>query len=146
MSATTTAVARPKARERVRQTPPRRHLRVVDRAPRRHTGLFLVVYVLVAAGFVLGAVSLNALAAQDSIAIRELNRELVVDQRTYDRLVADVATLEDPARIALLAEQMGMIPADGVRLVVPATGLDSDGLPAATVGDDPVKSVIGQTP
>ena len=144
MSATTATAPRRVGRQR-EGAPPRRHLRVVDGPPRRHTALFLLLYILVGAGLVMGAVSLNALAATDSIEIRELRAELVEDQRSYDRLVAEVATLEDPARIRELAEGMGMVPADGVRLVTPQTGLTSDGQRVAGVGDDDVKSVIGQS-
>lgn len=142
MSASTAPLRRSGVADRPQRG--RRHLRVVDRQPRRHTVAFLLIYLVVGAAVVMGAVSLNALAAADAVEIRELGEQLSVDQRTYDQLIAEVASLEDPARVQRLAVEMGLVPAVNTRHVQPAQELDVD--QGATQGDDEVKSLIGQQP
>lgn len=142
MSATTAPLRRDGSAARPSRG--RRHLRVVDRQPRRHTVLFLIIYLVVGAVVVMGAVSLNALAAGDAVEIRELGTRLDVDQRTYDQLIAEVASLEDPARIQRLAIEMGLVPAVRARHVQPAQELDVD--QGAAPAADQVKSLIGQQP
>ncbi|MDX1511122.1 MAG: hypothetical protein R3249_07230 [Nitriliruptorales bacterium] len=79
-------------------------------------------------GSVFAALTLSALAAEDAVTARQLQLEVTEAERDYAQLVAEVATLESPERIARMAEEMGM-----VRTAVPRTlpvdrPLDVDGL------------------
>ena len=138
--------ARPRrapATERAR----RPHLRVVQEPRRRHTLLFATAYLLVAAGLVFAAVTLNALAAADAVSARTLENEVVEAERSYARLIAEVSSLEDPGRIRQVATQeLGMIPAEGVRYLPLGRNLPADGHVAEAVQAgataDPVKPVL----
>lgn len=117
----------------------RRHLRPVHEGPRRHPLVFFLLYVLVGIGAVIGAVSFNALAAEDAVHLAELEEQVAEAERDYALLTADVATLEDPARIRQMAEQMGMRPTEQ-RYLVAEQPLPGDR--AVASGDDPVKPVV----
>lgn len=117
----------------------RRHLRAIDDRPRRHPLVFVGLYLLVAIGAVMGAVSLNALAAQDAVEVTRVEAEVVDAERAWTHAVADVAALEDPARIRLLAEQMGMEPTPQ-RYLVPSQVLPGDR--SDVTADDPIKPIL----
>jgi hypothetical protein len=88
---------------------------------------------------VMGAVSLNALAATDAVELAQLEAEVVEAERSWRTAVADVAALEDPARIRMLAEQMGMEPTRQ-RFLVPTQPLPGDR--AAVDPSDPNKALL----
>lgn len=117
----------------------RRHLRAVANVPRSHPLVFFLLYLAIGLAAVVGAVTLNALAAEDSVLLSQLDADVTDAQRDYATLVADVATLEDPDRIRQLADQMGM-EATPQRFVVPAQPLPTDHLDATT--RDPLKPVL----
>lgn len=117
----------------------RRHLRAIDDRPRRHPLVFIGLYVLVGIAAVMGAVSLNALAVRDAVELARLEAEVVTAERTWSQSIADVAVLEDPARIRMLAEQMGMEPTPQ-RFLVPAQPLPGDRAPE--VVEDPDKPIL----
>lgn len=114
----------------------RRHLRVVVDQPRRHPALFLGVYLAIATGIVLGAVSLNALAAGGAVEARELSRAVTEAERSHGLLVAEVATLEDPVRIQHAAREAGLVPATSPRFLSPGRVLPVDTAPPEPVDDD----------
>lgn len=121
-------------------------LRVVDEPVVRHTLAYAVVMVLILAAAVFGAVTLNALAAGTSVEARELEAQVDVAEREYARLVAEVATLEDPARVRAAAEELGMVAPGPVRHLTLERNLSGDGdvptarTPAATT--DPLKPLL----
>lgn len=123
-----------------------RHLQVVDEPPRRHTLVYLLAIVVVIAGTVFGAVALNALAAGSAVDARRLDAHVFEAERTYAQLVADVAALEDPARIRDAALDLGLVPAGPGRHVALERNLPADG--ATTTVEvldgtaDPLKPVL----
>jgi hypothetical protein len=122
------AVTAPLRRSRPASSPAvDRHLKVVDEPVKRHTLAFALATMLVMAGAVFGAVTLNALAASTAVAARELDARVAEAERTYAQLVADVAGLEDPARIRESALELGMIPAGAGRQIVLDRNLPADG-------------------
>lgn len=123
----------------------RPNLHVVEEPRKRHPVVFLTLFVVLGLAIVFGAVSLNALAAGDAIAVRELDQRLTQAQRDYEGLVADVAALEDPERIRRAAEGLGMVPANSPRYVVLDRSLPAD-QQQATATDDPVKPVLSAQP
>jgi hypothetical protein len=129
------------APSRPRRDRQRRHLRVVQDAPRRHPALFLALYLALAAGMVLGAVSLNALAAGGAVEARELSRAVVDAERRRGQLIAEVASLEDPSRIRQAAVDVGMIPASQPRYLAPGRILPADLVPTAP-SDDTIKPLL----
>jgi hypothetical protein len=106
---------------------PRGHLRVVQEPRKRHTLLFALVIIAVLAGAVFGTVTLNALAAAQAVESRELEARVADAERSYAQRVADVAALEDPARIRSAALELGLVPAGPGRHVVLARNLPADG-------------------
>jgi hypothetical protein len=106
--------------------------------------VFLLLYLAVGVGVVLGAVSLNALIASDALVVRELATDVSTAERRYEFLVAEIASLEDPARIAGEAQRLGMIPADQPRFLEPERPIDADAETSRTAraGDDEVKPVL----
>jgi hypothetical protein len=125
---------------------PRRHLRVVREPTPRHTLAYVLAIVLILAGAVFGAVALNALAAGASVESRELDQRVAEAERHYAQLVADVAALEDPARIREMAVEQGLVAAGPGRQVVLERNLEADG--AVTPVDvlqgtaDPLKPLL----
>lgn len=125
---------------------PRRHLRVVGEPTPRHTLAYVLAIVLILAGAVFGAVALNALAAGASVESRELDQRVAEAERLYAQLVADVAALEDPARIREMAMEQGLVAAGPGRQVVLERNLEADG--AVTPVDvlqgtaDPLKPLL----
>lgn len=126
---------------RPRRPRDRRHLHVVEEQPRRHPVLFLAIYLVVATLVVLAAVSLNALAAGDAVEAREMTRQVELAERVHGQLIAEVASLEDPARIRRAAREAGMVPASDPRFLEPGRPLPIDTAPAAP-GDDTLKPLL----
>lgn len=113
-------------------------LRVVAR-PRR-TARFALAVVVVAIAGVVGVVSLSALAAEAAFEARSLQEEVTDLSLRYDELTAEVASLEDPARIRAVAEnELGMVRTDSPTFLV-AEGVPRTG-PALT---DRIKPVLHQ--
>lgn len=123
-----------------------RQLRVVEEPRRRHTLAFALAILMVLGAVVFGAVALNALAAGTSVEARTLDAEVAEGERRYAQLVADVATLEDPARIRAAAGELGLVPASSIRHLAVDRNLPADGAPAPTEtgtgGPDPLKSLL----
>ncbi|MFO7960929.1 MAG: hypothetical protein R6U94_08285 [Nitriliruptoraceae bacterium] len=128
--------------------PADRHLWVVEEPVRRHTLAYAIVMVMLFAAAVFGAVTLNALAAGASVDARALERHVGEAERVYAQLVADVATLEDPARVRQAALELGMVPPGPVRHLTLERTLPADGaVPPARTPDattDPLKPLLSQ--
>lgn len=126
--------------------PADRHLRAVDEPVARHVLAYAVVMIAMFAAAVFGAVTLNALAAGTSVEARALDRHVAEAERVYAQLVADVATLEDPARVRRAALELGMVPPGPVRHLTLERTLPADGVvppvrsPDATT--DPLKPLL----
>lgn len=95
--------------------------------PARHPLLLTVLSLLVLGTAVFGAVTFNALAADEAVHARQLEERLRVAEASYSHLLAEVATLESPARIAAAAEELGLVRVDHprqlhVRRLLPADG------------------------
>ena len=89
----------------------RRNLRLAP-APRR-SGRYIVVMLALAALGVFGSVALNALAAEQSFAVRELESNVAELTRTADELTVEVTRLESPARLHRHAtRKLGMVRAE----------------------------------
>ncbi|MFP5309321.1 MAG: hypothetical protein ACLGIR_07045 [Actinomycetes bacterium] len=125
----------------------RRHLRVVRAPRRRHALLFALLTMLLAAGLVFGTVTINALAAGHAVEARELDTAVRDAEQRYGELVAEVARLEDPARIERAAAELGMIRAESPRYLLVDRALPADGAVDGAVVDsgetaDPLKPVL----
>lgn len=129
---------------------PRRVLRRVTDHPRlvlvpppaRHPLLLTVASLLAIAIAVFGAVTFNAMAADEAVHARQLEDRLRDAETTYSQLLAEVATLESPARIAEAAGALGLervehprqlrvrrlLPADGAADLAPQPGDRTDRL------------------
>ncbi len=122
------AVTAPLRRSRPTLLPDeQRHLRVVDEPTTRHTLVYALAMIVVFGAAVFGAVSLNALAAGASVEARALEAHVAEAERVYAQQVADVAGLEDPARIRAAALELGMVPAGPVRHLTLERNLPADG-------------------
>jgi hypothetical protein len=121
------AVTAPLKRTRSHAPAPRDHLRVVEEPRKRHTLAFALLIVAVLGGAIFGTVTLNALAAANAVEARELERRVADAERGYAQLVADVAALEDPARIRAAALDLGLVPAGPGRHLVLERNLPADG-------------------
>jgi hypothetical protein len=123
-----------------------RHLRVVEEPPKRHTLLYALLLIAITGATVFGTVALNAMAAGDSVSARQLDAAVIEAEREYARLVADVAQLEDPARIRQAARRLGMVQADAPRYLPVHRSLPADGAVTdpVTAGEttDPLKPVL----
>jgi len=121
-------------------------LRLVEEPVVRHTLAYTVVMVLLLAAAVFGAVSLNALAAGASVEARELEAHVTTAERRYAALVAEVAALEDPARVRAAAQELGMVAPGPVRHLGLERNLPSDGaVPDSRTPDattDPLKPLL----
>jgi hypothetical protein len=141
------ALTAPLRRARPRTDAPRRpHLRVVEEPRKRHPLLFALLTIGVLSGAVFGTVTLNALAAASAVEARELEARVAAAERDYAQLVADVAALEDPARIREAALELGLVPAGPGRHVVLDRNLPADGAVTELVDSggpaDPLKPVL----
>lgn len=125
----------------------RGHLRVVGPTPRRRTLLFATLLGLLAGVTIFTTVAVSALGAADAVTVRELQREVADAERRYAALVAEVAALQDPARIERVAvEELGMVRPADARYVVLDRALpeDEEGVDDALAGirTDPLKPVL----
>ncbi|MBW3576470.1 MAG: cell division protein FtsL [Actinobacteria bacterium] len=126
---------------------PTPRLRVVTAPRRRRTLLFALVLVTISGAAVFATLTVNALAAADAVRAAQLEADVAEAERRYAELVAEVAALEDPARIEQVAlDELGMVPADGARFLVVERRLPQDGTvvtEAATGGQtDRMKPVL----
>jgi len=103
--------------------------------------LYLALSLAFATLVVLGAVSLNALAAGGAVEARELAQQVELAERTNGLLVAEVASLENPARIRQAAVDAGLVPAEDPRFLEPGRALPSDTAPSAP-SDDRLKPLL----
>lgn len=100
----------------------RRHLHVAPRR-RRHSGRYLVLMVALTALGVFGAVTFNALAAEQSFAARELQRDVDELRRTSEELIVEVTRLESPVRLQRAAKRrLGMVRAEQPAFVMLRSG------------------------
>lgn len=99
------------ARAPRRQPAARPQLDVVR--PRRRVGRYYAAMLAMTAMGVFGCVALNALAAEQSFAVRELEAQVTTLARTADELTVEVTRLESPQRIEKVAKRrLGMVRAD----------------------------------
>lgn len=122
-------------------------LRLVPQPQRRHRLLLVGSVVALCASAVFATVALSALAAGDAVGTRALERRVADAERRYEELVAEVARLEDPARIERVAtEELGLVRAEGARFLVlrPALPQDAADQTEVAAGDrpDPLKPVL----
>jgi hypothetical protein len=140
------ALTAPLRRSPAPEPPRRRHLRVVEEPRPRHTLRYALAIIVVLGAAIFGTVALNALAATNSVESRELSTRVADAEREYAQLVADVAALEDPARIREAGLDLGLVPATGGRHVTLARPLPADGVVDETVAPggttDPLKPVL----
>lgn len=133
-----------------RRTQRERHLRVVPDARPRHTLRYALLALVLTGAAVFGAVSLNALAAGDAVHAQELEARVADAERRYEQLVAEVATLESPARIRAAAEELGMVPAQGPTRLQLEHSLPTDRTRPELAADgsatDPLKPVLSMSP
>jgi hypothetical protein len=127
------------------RTDVRPHLRVVQPARPVPTLIYALTTIVVLAGAIFGTVTLNALAAAHAVESRTLEARVAEGERAYAQLLADVAALEDPARIRDAAEDLGLVPAGPSRhltlqRVLPADGAVTEALPGDAA--DPLKPVL----
>lgn len=124
----------------------RPHLRVVAEPRRRHTLLYTLATIALMGAAVFGTVTLNALAAAHAVEARGLEARVAEGERHYAQLVADVAALENPARIREAAIELGMVHAGPGRHLVLQRALPADGAVAQPVAPgrttDPLKPVL----
>lgn len=141
-----------------RPSAPRRgrpQLRVVG--PARHLRRYAAITLVVVAAGIFGTVSLNALAAEQSFSVRNLEAEVTELSLRYEELTAEVAQLESPERIRSVAVvQLGMVPASHPGYLMAARRVAGDGESRGSDGivhtsspigggdvADPVKPVLG---
>jgi hypothetical protein len=141
------AVAPPRRLERVPDPArtARPHLRIVQPARPLQTLAYALATIVVLAGAIFGTVTLNALAAAHAVEARALETRVTEGERAYAQLLADVAALEDPARIRSAALDLGLVPAGPSRHIALARALPADGaVTEALPGDeaDPLKPVL----
>lgn len=120
-------------------------LRVVQPARPVPTLMYALAIIVLLASAVFGTVSLNALAAAHAVEARELEAQVAEAERTYAQALADVAALEDPARIREAAADLGLVPAGPSRHLALTRALPADGAVTETLpGDaaDPLKPVL----
>lgn len=123
-----------------------RHLRVVPEVRARHTLLYVLLYLVAGAVTVFGTVTVNALAAADAVEAERLERAVAAEEQRYTALVAEVARLEDPARIEAAAAELGMVRAESPRQLALVRTLPADrevpGTVVAGATTDPLKPVL----
>ena len=110
--------------------------------PARHPFALTVLSLVVFAAAVFMAVTFNAMAADEAVHARQLDQRLRLAEAEYSQLLAEVAALESPARIATAAEALGLVrvehprqlhvrrllPADGAADLEPGPGQRTDRL------------------
>jgi cell division protein FtsL len=92
---------------------------VVEPQRRRNTLWFALLIAAVCAAAIFLTVAINALGAADALPIAELEQQVAEAERHHRALVAEVAALEDPSRVAdVAAEELGLVPAEVTRHLV----------------------------
>lgn len=109
-------------------------LRVVPDDRQRPRMPWVLLLAVLFAGAVFASLTMTALAAEDAVLARELGSDVTAAEREYARLVAEVAMLESPGRIADMAQQMGMVRTAVPRALPVDRPLDAD----VTGGDEPL--------
>lgn len=132
-------------RDRARELLGQPRLMVVP-PPARFSALLVVGSLLMLALAVFGAVTFNAMAADDAVEARQLEARLRAAEVEYSQLLAEVAELESPARIEAAAEELGLVRAEHprqlyVRRLLPADGA-ADREPAAGDRTDSLKPLL----
>lgn len=98
------------------------HVVVGAATRRRRTGRLATLAVMVFALFLMLILSRIALD-QSAFVVEDLHRQIAAEEARYWELRLQVSELRDPARIAALAAEMGMVYPDEVRPVaVPGLG------------------------
>lgn len=125
----------------------RPRLRVVPEPTPRHTLAYTVVILALTGVVVFTTVAINALAAGDAVRARALENEVADAEQRYGELIAEVAHLEDPARISAVArDDLGMVPPAGAEFLVLDRSLpqDTQGPQEVQAGGsaDPLKPVL----
>jgi cell division protein FtsL len=106
--------AAPRARPALKAKPALKRRPAPRRAPvRRSTVVFVVVTGAIVVLMVLGLVAMNALLAQSSFKIDDLQARVSQLTQTYEQNRLEVAQLSSPARIATAAAKVGLVPAQG---------------------------------
>ncbi|HEX9765602.1 MAG TPA: hypothetical protein VGA36_02490 [Nitriliruptorales bacterium] len=108
--------------------PPARRpaLRLVTDERSRPRMPWILLLAVLFGGAVFASLTMTALAAEDAVLARELANDVTRAEREYARLVAEVATLESPERIAVMAEKMGMVRTAVPRALLVDRPLDAD--------------------
>ena len=121
---------------------------VVVRPPARHPLTLTVASLLLLGVAVFMAVSFNAMAADEAVQARQLDERLRAAEAEYSQLLAEVAALESPARIAAAAEELGLVRVEHPRQLHVRRLLPADGAavvePAAGDRTDPLKPVLAE--
>lgn len=130
-----------------RRSGARPKLRVVPEPLERHTVAYTLVIIALAGVVVFTTVAINALAAGDAVRARELENEVADAEQRYGELIAEVARLEDPARIGQVArEDLGMVEPAGAGYLMLDRPLPEDGRGSEEVQagseTDPLKPVL----
>ncbi|MBW3605516.1 MAG: septum formation initiator family protein [Actinobacteria bacterium] len=95
----------------------RPRLELVTTNPR--SSRFALILLIIAALGVFGVVSVGAMTAEAAVDVRGLETDVDGLKQRYELLTADVAELESPDRIRMVAvEQLGMVEADDPQFVV----------------------------
>ena len=118
--------------DRVPRETPRLLLVVVDPVQARHPLLWTVATLIVLICAVFGAVTFNAMAADDAVYARQLEITTRAAEIAYGQQLADVASLESPARIQAAATELGLVRAEQPRLLWVHRLLPADGAVNAT--------------
>ncbi|HVM18625.1 MAG TPA: hypothetical protein VM307_01570 [Egibacteraceae bacterium] len=115
----------------------RRQLRLAP--PRKRGGRYVALMVVMAAMGVFGSVTLNALAAEQSFAVRELEHEVRDLTRTADELIVDVTRLQSPRRLERAAtNDLGMVPGtEPGYVLLPGGASDDSGESSSTMAAPP---------
>jgi hypothetical protein len=144
------AVDRPQARTRSR-TGAARSAPVESPVPvatGRRSLLLVLGTALVVVAAVFGIVGFKAMAADAAVEARALEAIVAQGEVRYAELVAEVASKEDPARIRMLALDLGLVPSPAARHLILARGIDADGarrpLDVGPLLADPMKPVLTQ--
>ena len=129
----------------LRRVAPRPRLVVVP-PPARHPFALTVLSLLLLGAAVFMAVTFNAMAADEAVHARQLDERLRTAEAEYGQLLAEVAALESPARIAAAAEELGLERVEHarqlhVRRLLPADGA-VDGEPAPGDRTDRLKPLL----
>ena len=121
---------------RVAPPPRRRHLAPVAEGG-VSIGLLTIVGILLFMGTLLASVAVQTLLFEARIGVDDLDTEIALEQEHRAQLLAEVATLESPARIQDAAKsQLGMDSAAGRTYLAPVVPGNPDS-PIPPPGEDP---------